>query len=388
MTSIYDRAAILPGRSMTRSKAPGRLFALDAGPLYCAGGDGAELIDTDGRRYLDMLAALGAISLGYGRCERRRAGVYSLPHLREVEAAEAVLQHVAPWASSVRFVKTGSEATHGAYRIAKKATGRREVYVGNWAYHGWHEWATESEAVFSHGQDPDTFNARYSESIAAVFIEPHRWEPVNVEWLKSVRAFCDRVGALLVFDSMIYGGRWALGGTSEYFGVTPDLECFGKAFGNGQSVAFIVGNDALAEHGELVSGTYSGDVTGLSAVCDVLSVYTTEPVIDTLWERGRQLARGLNAVLAEHPDIPVVREGAPVHQRLRFTEPVPADTAPYDYRLAATGTRPLAHGFAAQMAKRGILWHPDVANICYAHTEAQIERVIDAASESLKAIRQ
>lgn len=354
MKTWYERAAVIPGRSMTRSKkAFGR---------WAEAGKGALVLDVEGQLYIDMLCALGAISVGYQWDASGPRGVFSLPHRIEVEAAEAVLAHVAPWASSVRFTKTGSEATHAAYRIAKKATGRSTVLVGDWAYHGWHEWCSPALTLFPHGHP--LFDSSRLPDVAAVFIEPHRWEPVDVDWLRAVRAFCDRVGALLVFDSMIYGGRFALGGTSEYFGVTPDLECYGKAFGNGASVAFVVGREALADHGEMVSGTYSGDVSGLSAVVETLKVYTSQPVIETLWARGRQLATGLQAIAAAHPSR-CVQEGNPVHQRLRFFD-------------KAEGER-----FSAAMLTRGVLWHPDVVNIMYAHTEAQIDQVIAAAIASL-----
>lgn len=361
----YERAAVIPGRSLTRSKAPGRMLPVGSGPMY---GDSSShgRVYADGVPYVDMLCALGALGRnGLGG----RGGVHSLPLKLEIEAAEAVLRHVAPWASSVRFTKTGSEATHAAYRIAKAATKRKYVMVGDWAYHGWHEWCADEKFPwtdrFPHGFDfAEAFVGVSASNLAAVFIEPHRWEPVDIAWLKSVRAFCDRVGALLVFDSMIYGGRFALGGASEYFGVTPDLECFGKAFGDGEAVAFVVGREAMQTHGEIVSGTYSGDGTGLRSVIRSIDVYAHEPVIDTIWTRGRQLAEGLRALTSEG----VHWEGNPPHQRLRFDD------------------RDRALRFAAEMSARGVLWHPDVVNISYAHTESMIRAVLSAAVASMEAL--
>jgi glutamate-1-semialdehyde 2,1-aminomutase len=339
---------------MTRSKAIfGRWTHGPVGP--------AEVLGDDGGVYLDMLCALGARSLGYQRWESIEDldfGVTSLPSKFEVDAAEAVLEHVATWASHVRFTVTGSEACHAAYRIAKAATGRSRVLVGAWAYHGWHEWVAQAKS-FPHGCE---LFAEDGHDIAAVFIEPHRWEPIDVNWLRSVRAFCDRIGALLVFDEMIWGGRFALGGATEVFGVIPDMACYGKAFGNGQPVAFVVGRDALAQHGEIVSGTYSGFPQGLQAVVNTIQTYTTQPVLETLWARGSQLQEGLRRVV---PPALGVCEGAPVHQRVRFFDPT--------------------HGqrFSDAMKARGVLWHPGCANIMFAHTEAQIDRVIAAAAESV-----
>jgi glutamate-1-semialdehyde aminotransferase len=188
---------------------------------------------------------------------------------------------------------------------------------------------------------------------------------MDVRVLRHMRTFCDKCGVLLVFDSMLWGGRYALGGASEYYGVIPDLECFGKAFGNGEAVAFVVGNQALAEHGEIASGTFSGDVTGLSAVCEVLRAYTTEPVIETLWARGKQLHAGLSQVLPA--------------SFATLTAPTPL--------IGITFANP-AHktAFKDAMAERGVLMFPDWWMVCYAHTEEQIDRVIAAAEASCRTL--
>ncbi len=351
MKSLAARASVIPGGSLTRSK---KIFG-----DWAVASLGARIKGVEHSDYVDMLCALGAVSLGNGN------GVLSLPHMVEVEAAEAVLTHVAPWASHVRFTATGSEATHAAYRIAKKATGRTQILMGDWAYHGWHEWCQGGRDVSTFKHGASLWDDWQGDNLAAVFIEPNRWELVDPLWLQKIRAFCDRVGALLVFDSMIWGGRMALGGTSQYFGIKPDLECYGKAFGNGLPVAFVVGNEALKEHGEIVSGTYSGYPAGLQAVVDTIHTYTTEPVTETLWTRGRQLQNGLRHVI---PSDLGVCEGLPVHQRVRFFNE--------------------AHGpaFTQAMKARGILWHYACANVMYSHTEAQIDRVIQAAAEIVRCL--
>lgn len=350
--SLYERAAVIPGRSMTRSKAPDRLRK-----AWASAAEGAIVFDTDDRGYIDMVCGLGAISLGY-QARFDISGVYSLPHWLEVDAAEQVLRYVAPWASSVRFLKTGSEATHAAYRIAKAATGRHSVAILNGAYHGWHEW-TEHGERFDIGQMPVSWL-----SLAAVFVEPPRFTPVDTLWLKALRRWCDERGVLLVFDEMIYGGRFALGGLSELTGVIPDLSCYGKAFGNGEAVAFVVGREALAEHGEIVSGTFSGDVTGLSAVVDTLHTYTTEPVIETLWARASYLHAGLSRVLPSG---------------VTLSAPAPLFGLTYD-------TPEHREQFKDAMHERGVLIWPDWLMTMYAHTEAQMDRVVTVAAEASKAV--
>lgn len=355
MTDLYERASVIAGRSLTRSKAVFKKYAV--------GGLGPYIVDSDGAVRLDMLCALGAVSLGNG------AGVLSYPHRLEVEASEAVLQYVAPWASSIRFLQEGSAATHAALRVAKAATGKQMVLMGDWAYHGQHEWSNDPSFPWTmrypHGVDFSAFTDGWSHTIRAVFVEPHRWEPIDVQWLRSVREFCTRIGALMVVDDIVYGGRWALGGSVELFGVIPDLACYSKALWNGTQGACIVGNAALSTHGELVSGTFSGHPESLRAVIDTVRAYVDEPVIETLWQRGRQLATGLESVI---PKDFAIREGAPVHQRLHFAIP-------------ENGER-----FMVEMAKRHTIWHPLVTNVMYAHTAEQIERVVEAAHESLEVL--
>jgi glutamate-1-semialdehyde 2,1-aminomutase len=267
----------------------------------------------------------------------------------------------------VRFTKTGSEACHAAYRVAKAATGRSHVMVCDGAYHGWHEWP---QCSLKYENGDAIMHRRYrpeDPTIAAVFYEPTRFEPVDVEYLRWLRDYCTGTGALLIFDEMIFGGRVALGGATEYYGVTPDLATFGKAIGNGQSVACVVGRDALADHGEIASGTYSGDTIGLQAVVDTLDTYATEPVIETLWARGQQLADGLDAIVAKFPGL-AVREGLPVHQRLRFLNP-------------DNGER-----FMRAMLERGVLWHPGCVNVMYSHTQEQIAQVLAAAEDACRTL--
>ena len=197
----------------------------------------------------------------------------------------------------------------------------------------------------------------------------------------------------MIFDEMIYGGRWALGGLAEFastelagliingdrgelpYGneVTPDLACYGKALGNGAPVAMVVGGDALAEHGQAISGTYSGDVAALTALRDTLAAYQERDVIDWMWRRGTQLQRGLRAE-CELSSIDVEVEGAPVHQRLKFSET--RERTPESW----------AQLFAAEMGKRAIVWAGHSTNIMRAHSEADIETAVDAAGASLRAL--
>src|SRR3990167_1966930 len=125
-----------PNASQTRSKAPGNVGPRDTSqdfPLFASRGEGAYLFDDRGRKYLDCFGANAAVPLGYGYGPVVEAvtravmdgSLLSLPHTLEAAVSERFLEVCAPWAQQVRWVKTGSEATHAALRIALAATDRR-----------------------------------------------------------------------------------------------------------------------------------------------------------------------------------------------------------------------------------------------------------------------
>ncbi len=358
MSTWTERAVIIPGRSMTRSKKVFGRFASDAA--------GAIIRDTEGRCYIDTLCGLGAISIGYGDLPLRH-GVFSLPHRLEVEAAEAVLSDVAPWASWVRFTKTGSEATHAAYRIAKAATGREDIIRFSGAYHGWHEWTDREPSTLTKGRIIP------NEAAAAYIVEPSRFGVEDKGFLAQLRGWCDLHGALLIFDSMIYGGRWNTGGLSGWSGVQPDMECFGKAYANGASVSFVVGTDKTKAHGEIASGTFSGEISGLSGLVRTLKTYREQPIIPTMWERGCQLLEGMRSVIPPELGTP---DGNPPCQRILWKDDARSEDG---WRTSSE----IAQRFTDGMLERGVIWHPSVALTMFSHTEQQINDVVAAAKDTV-----
>lgn len=373
---FHQRAAVIPGRSYTRSKAPGRFFDIARGPLYASRGEGSTIVDVDGNRFVDMLCALGAISLGYGVIDIEEGGVFSLPHYVEIQAAEDMLQWVAPWAAYAKSVRTGSEATTAAVLIARRATGRRPIFVASNAYHAWHPWASmrETEETYQYAYNKLDSIARLVAqhgNPAAIVVEPARWEETDPDYLYNLQKLAGDLGALFVVDEMVFGGRYKLGGACEIYNLKPDLATFGKAIGNGLPVAFIVGDAALFKYSEIVSGTYSGDVGSLTTVMRVLDFYRKQNVIKVLWDRGYRLQQGLKEAIEQAgAQASVTQEGQPVHQRLRFLNP------------------DAGREFSAEMATRGYLWHPDVTNVCFSHTNKQMELCAAAAFESLKVLQE
>ena len=420
---------VTPGGAQTLSKRAGR-FPEGAYPAAVQYGDGAHVVDVDGHRYLDMICGLACMTLGYSdgcgdpsksyanrickevELQLWKGASFSLAHPLEAEVAEKLCAMI-PCAESVRFVKTGSEATEAAIRVARKATGHDLVLTVGEGYHSWHSWFQSMKPEhpgipWQYGTmtEPFKYNDLKSLSrafwyrghvenedakVAAVILEPCLNEPPAPGFLQGVRDLCTKHGAVLIFDEMVTGFRWAKGGAQEYFGVTPDLATFGKACANGFPLAFLCGKHDLMEHADVISGTFGGEALSLAACSAVLDIYQHEPIIETLWARGRQLQDGFN-VLAGGLGVPAICDGFSVKPRIKFTETevrvmkscsgVPDPFAPHETNNLAMSL------FLQETALRGILWHPAGGNISAAMTERDIAQALDEMGTALLIVKQ
>ena len=391
-----------PGGSQTASKAPGKAGPRGGGyPSVLSHGHGSWVFDEAGRCYLDLVASLAAVGLGHSdravvravEQQLRKGSLLSLPTLLEGAASERLCAATG-WAEQARWVKTGSEATEAAVRVARAATRRDRVLTVRAGYHSWHSWfqAVKPE----HPGVPDALTAlidwttygsnidqwvetslRSLDAYACVILEP---APItgggDGAWLEALRAACTDAGTLLVFDEVVWGFRLARAGGTEHFGVVPDLATYGKALGNGVPVGALVGRRDLMQHARLVSGTFGGDTLGLAAALAVMRTYEREPVVETLWERGTQLMEGVNALHG-----PVKLEGYPVH-------PVPVVSgATPDWVKQKIGPVAVLSLFLQELAGQSVLAHPAGWNMMYAHTRAHVERAVRACEKATAAVQ-
>ena len=238
---------VTPMGSQTFSKSF-RTLPAGVSPLYATRAEGGHIWDVDGNRYVDLVSALASVNLGYGVPEVTEAVIrqladgvsISLPTVLEAEVSQQLIDLV-PSAEMVHFGKNGSDATTAAIRIARASTGRDHVVVCG--YHGWQDWFIGSmpsrsrgvPAAYSDLIHPVPYNdleameaALESTPMAAIMLEPMTYIWPEEGYLEGVRELADRFGAVLVFDEMVTGFRFAPGGAQEYFGVTPDLATFGK----------------------------------------------------------------------------------------------------------------------------------------------------------------
>ena len=377
---------LIPSYTQTFSKGPTQ-FVQGVAPVFLARGEGCHVWDIDGNEYIDYPMALGPIILGYNYPAVTEAvtrqiqlgTTFSLSHPLEVEVAE-MLVDIVPCAEMVRYGKNGSDATSGAVRVARAYTGRD--IIACCGYHGWQDWyigtTTRNKGVPQAVRDltvPFEFNnlaslerifAEHPGQVAAVIMEPVGTVEPQDDFLEKVRQITAREGALLIFDEILTGFRLALGGAQQYYGVTPDIACCGKAIANGYPLAAIVGRREVMELFDEVffSFTFGGEALSLAAAKATINEMKEKKVISHLWEAGRRLKDGYN-VLADEFGIASNTDcaGLPPRTITAFTD---------ESREVSLELKSL---FQQECLKRGVLFSGG-HNISYSHTHAEIDQTL------------
>ena len=232
--------------------------------IAVARAEGATVWDVDGRRYIDLLAGMGVANVGHANpvvieAVKRQAErylhvfVYGEGVLEPQVALARKLAAIAPGDLSVTyFTNSGAEAIEGALKLARKHTGRRRFAAFHGSYHGDTLGALSLcgnplyrrpfepllDGVELLPFDDPPALAAIDDSFAAVVVEPIQGEGgVRVpgpDFLPALRARCDRVGALLVFDEVITGiGRTGTWFAAQHWNVCPDVLVLAKALGGG-----------------------------------------------------------------------------------------------------------------------------------------------------------
>lgn len=351
----------------------------------------------DGNEYVDLINALMPNVLGYRdpdvdlaiRRQLTRGISFSLPTELEMQLAERLVAHI-PCAEMVRFGKNGTDATSAAVRLARAATRRDRIMLCG--YHGWQDWyigattrnlgvpaaVSTLSHVVPYGDLPavETLFARHSDEFAALILEPAGAVEPASGYLQGLKDLVHRHGALLIFDEMITGFCWSIGGAQAYYGVSPDLACFGKAIGNGMPISAVVGRvDIMRLMTEIFfSGTFGGEALSLAAAIATIDKIERDGVTERLWRVGTDLKRrasdkiaaaGLNDVLA--------LVGTGVWAILSYKD------------HAKASKEAIKTLFLREMIATGVLINAS-HNVCFAHTEADVERVLAAYEYALAAV--
>lgn len=393
---LFERSiGLIPAGTQTLAKGPGQ-WIRGVAPKYIARGKGAHLWDVDGNEYIDLTMAIGPISLGYGyqavddaiRAQLDDGITFTLMHPLEVEVAE-LIRDVVPGAESVRYSKTGCDATTAAVRVARAFTKKNKVLCCG--YHGWHDWyisVTDRNLGIPKEVGDLTYTFQYNDlssveealddDTACVILEPTVFEAPKPGFLQGLKDLCQKRGALLIFDEMWTGFRVALGGAQELYGVTADLACFSKAVANGMPVSILTGRRdvmRLFEKDVFFFTTFGGEALSLAAVKATINEIKTKNVPAVLAANGKKIRDGYAAIAKE--------SGLG-----ELTGTVGLDCRSLVTFKEAGGASPLEiKSFVQQeMIARGVLWS-GFHNMCFSHTDEDIAHVLDAYREVLPMLK-
>jgi glutamate-1-semialdehyde 2,1-aminomutase len=405
--------------------SPVRAFkAVGGTPVFLRRGQGAQVWDADGNRYLDFLGSWGPLILGHADPEvtaaiaeaAREGTTFGASTEREVILGEAI-RAAFPSMERLRFVSSGTEATMSALRAARGFTGRNKLVKIDGGYHGHADMLLASAGSGaatlgipgSAGVTPaavaDTLIVPYNDGpameaafaanpgqIAAVIIEPIPGNmglvPPRPGYLEALRALCDREGTVLIFDEVISGLRVARGGAQQLYGVKPDLTCLGKIIGGGLPLGAYGGKaeilKVIAPEGPVYqAGTLSGNPLAMAAGTAMLAKLD-EALYRRLDQLGVRLETGLAQALRATSVAGCVQRVGSAFTLFFCAGPV------IDFATAKLANTKHYAKFFHEMLRLGFYLPPaqlEAAFISAVHQESEIDAFIKAAHEALAAVR-
>ena len=384
---------LIPSLTQTFSRSA-HTFVEGSFPIYAKSAEGSHFTDVDGNEYVDYLCGLGPIILGhkYKRVDdaiknQMDSGIlFSLPHKLEIDVSEHICNMV-PSAEMVKFSKTGSGSATGAIRGARAITKRDKIaYCGTGGV--WHDWYA---TMISRNQGVPKFNQNLilpfdyndfdgleyifeqnKDEIACVFMEATLFDKPKDDFLNKVKKLASKNNAILIFDEIVTGFRFANGGAQELFGVEPDITVLGKGIANGMPLSAVAGKTEFMKIFDDVffSTTYAADTLSLAAAQATILEIKEKPVVKTIWETGTMLMDQFNKITSEN-SINLRFEGYPVRIKV-----VGQDSNGDDSIL-------LRSLFIQEFVKRGIFVHPGVEYISFSHTKEDVAKTIQALVESI-----
>ncbi len=374
-------------------------FVVGEYPIFFESGKGGRIIDVDGNEYIDYLCAYGPIIIGYREEEideavyeqiRSKGFCFSLTQSVQNELVQK-LTEIIPSCEMAAMVKTGSDATTIAIRVARGYTGKTKI--ARCGYHGWHDWCVEvkggiptkfyEDVLEFHYNDLDQLEDMlkvHGNDMAAIIITPMGHPLANdVEYpkpgyLEGVRKLADQYGCVLIFDEIRSGFRCSIGGAQKFFGVTPDLSTFGKAMANGYSISALVGKrefmSVLADK-VFLSSTYFPNSDAQIAALKTIEVLERDKVLDVIYEKGMKFGKELEKVISE----------SGVNARFSGAPWMPYVTFPKDESGLYKKVR---NEFYTQLIRRKVFLQPyHHGYICYRHTDEDLAYTVNAIRESL-----
>ncbi|MCC7191366.1 MAG: aminotransferase class III-fold pyridoxal phosphate-dependent enzyme [Phycisphaeraceae bacterium] len=408
---------LIPGGTQLLSKRP-EMFAPEQWPAYYEQAIGCEVVDTDGRKFIDMSSGgILACILGYADPDVnaaviRRVNLGTMSTLQtadEIEVARLLTQ-IHPWAHMARFTRSGGEAMAVAVRIARAATGRDKVTICG--YHGWHDWYLSANlggvddagkrtldghllpgleprgvprslagtaVTFRYNQlaELDQIIAKQGKEIAAIVMETTRQAEPEPGFLEGVRQRADRIGAKLLFDEISIGWRLCLGGAHLKYGVNPDLAVYAKTISNGFAMGAVIGTRETMQAAQesFISSAYWTEGVGPAAAVAAIKKMMQIDVPSHLRQIGGAVLAGWEEAGKRH------RLPVKVGSRSELTA--------FSFDLPAPDAAAAATFFTVRMLRRGFLastyFNPMLAHEMR-HAQAYLAAVNEVFGELAKAL--
>ncbi|MGL5674834.1 MAG: glutamate-1-semialdehyde 2,1-aminomutase [Cellulosilyticaceae bacterium] len=404
--------------------SPVRAFkSVGIDPIFIEKAHGSIIEDVDGNAYIDYICSWGPLILGH-RNEMLMEGVveaiargtsYGVPTGIEVEMAKLIVEAY-KCIDQVRMVNSGTEATMSALRVARGYTGRNKILKFEGCYHGHSDalLVKSGSGTITYGVPTspgvpadvvkDTLVARYNDveglrevfeanknEIAAVIVEPIGGNmgvvPADQAFLEELRKLTLEAGTVLIFDEVITGFRIAYGSSQEYFGIQPDMVCFGKIIGGGLPVGAYGGKKAIMDMVSPVgpvyqAGTLSGNPLAMYMGKKQLEYLRDNPNVYTeLEEKATYLEAGIKASLEKLGlNYTVNRAGSLVC--LFFTE-----SKVTNFEEAMTCNVDTFNRYFKALLDQGILIGPaqyEAMFLSTAHTKEQLDTTLSVIHNALK----
>ena len=404
---------IIPYGAQTYSKGV-KAFSDGVSPKFLAKGMGCEVWDVDGNKFIDYAMGAQPLILGYADRDVNNAvkkqlelgSTFSVGNKLEIDVTELLIKHI-PDAEGARFGKNGADATSIAVRLSRAITKRDHIaFCG---YHGWHDWFIGTTDLNSgipkfNNQLAHSFSynnisslekifSKYKNKIACVIMEPitvngpiskpsgsTKWKDYNKKdnFLIDVKNICKKNGALLIFDEVVTGFRYDIGGAQKMYSVIPDLSCWAKAMSNGIPISAITGKWEYIKYLEktFFSFTYGGDCIGLAAAKATINKIERNNVIDHLYNVGGRLKKGINDLAKIYNlDDMIACAGYPCRSVMTIKK-----IGKYNKPLI---TKSLIQ---QELITRGVLWS-QYHSISYSHKKRHIDNSLNAFEYALKKLR-
>ena len=395
---LAEARELIPGGSQTGSKSPTQ-FVQGVSPTHLERAKGCRVWDVDGNEYIDHAMGLGPIVLGHDypavtdavEEQIHEGTAFSMPHPLQVEVAKLIRDTV-PCAEMVRFGKNGNDMTTLAAKVARAYTGRN--VIATQGYHGWpdvwmaHREGTSKGIPDAVGDYTESFDYNDVEGLERIFDEhpgdvaaivttATNGTPPEDDFLERMREIADREDALLVFDEIITGFRFAMGGAQEYFGVVPDMAVFAKGISNGFPISALAGREdvmqTIVSDGFVYSMTYAGEAASLRAAKATLTEMLEQgDVHEHLRKQAGRIREEYDELAADHG----------VDHVTSCTGVGPIARATFDDAEDASANL-IKSVFTQEAHRRGVLFSDGRHLPCYSHSDADIDETLSVYDEVL-----